>query len=137
MLQVATIMHEIGHWIGFSHEQKRPDSSAFVYYDEHHIKEGKYVHFSRSSVKFRRTLVPYDMHSIMHYDRVVSTIIINPACRGNMFLIFIIHPCDPTVVTCYLIRPCDTAVSITYLISHSSSLTCNLKCIPRVLGYFC
>ena len=28
---------------------------------------------------------------------------------------------------CYLIRPCDTAVCITYLISHSSSLTYNLR----------
>ena len=41
--------------------------------------------------------------------------------------IFIIHPCDPTVVICYLIRPCDIAVCITYLISHNSSLIYNLK----------
>ena len=41
--------------------------------------------------------------------------------------VFIIHPCDPTVVICYLIRPCDIAVCITYLISHSSSLTYNLR----------
>ena len=40
---------------------------------------------------------------------------------------FIIHPCDPTVVICYLIRPCDIAVCITYLISHSYSLTYNLR----------
>ena len=44
-----------------------------------------------------------------------------------MFPYFIIHPCDPTVVICYLIRPCDIAVCITYLISHSSSLTYNLR----------
>ena len=36
--------------------------------------------------------------------------------------VFIIHPCDPTVVICYLVWPCDTAVHITHLISHSSSL---------------
>ena len=41
--------------------------------------------------------------------------------------IFIMHPCDPTVVICYLIRPCDIAVCITYLISHSYSLTYNLR----------
>ena len=41
--------------------------------------------------------------------------------------IFIIHPCDPTVVMCYLIWPCDISVCITYLISHSSSLSYNLK----------
>ena len=42
-----------------------------------------------------------------------------------MFLAFIIHPCDPTVVIYYLIRPCDIAVRITYLISHSYSLSYN------------
>ena len=40
---------------------------------------------------------------------------------------FIIHPCDPTVVIYYLIWPCDIAVRITYLISHSYSLTYNLR----------
>ena len=42
-------------------------------------------------------------------------------------LLFIIHPCDHTVVICYLIWPCDIAVCITYLISHSYSLTYNLR----------
>ena len=42
-------------------------------------------------------------------------------------MFFIIHPCDPTVVICYLIRPCDIVVCITYLISHSYSLTYNLR----------
>ena len=41
--------------------------------------------------------------------------------------VFILHPCDPTVVICYLIRPCDIAACITYLISHSYSLTYNLR----------
>ena len=40
---------------------------------------------------------------------------------------FIVHPCDPTVVICYLIWPCDTTICITYLVSHSYSLTYNLK----------
>ena len=40
---------------------------------------------------------------------------------------FIIHPCDPTVVICYLIWPCDIAVRVTYFISHSYSLTYNLR----------
>ena len=49
-----------------------------------------------------------------------------------VLLYFIIHPCDPTVVTCYLIRPCDIAVCITYLISHSSSLSYHTV----IKGYF-
>ena len=46
--------------------------------------------------------------------------------------LFILHPCDPTVMICYLIWPCDTAVHITYLISHSSSLSFNTV----IKGYF-
>ena len=41
--------------------------------------------------------------------------------------LFIIHPCDPTVVICYLIRLCDIDVRITYPISHSYSLSYNLR----------
>ena len=44
-----------------------------------------------------------------------------------MISYFITHPCDPTVVICYLIRLCDIAVCITYLVSHSCSLTYNLR----------
>ena len=49
-----------------------------------------------------------------------------------IILLFIIHPCDPTVVICHLIRLCDIAVCITYLISHSSSLSYNTV----IKGYF-
>ena len=42
-------------------------------------------------------------------------------------MLLIIHPYDPTVVICYLIWPCDTTVCITYLVSHSNSLTYNLR----------
>ena len=54
----------------------------------------------------------------------------NLICR--LRLVFIIHPCDPTVVICYLIWPCDMAVHITYLISHSPSLSYNTV----IKGYF-
>ena len=53
--------------------------------------------------------------------------ILDPPLTITMTSDFIIHPCDPTVVICYLIRPCDIAVCITYLISHSYSLTYNLR----------
>ena len=46
--------------------------------------------------------------------------------------VFIIHPCNPTVVICYLIWACDIAVHITYLISHSSSLSSH----SVIKGYF-
>ena len=42
-------------------------------------------------------------------------------------VLFFLYTRVPTVVICYLIRPCDIVVCITYLISHSSSLTCNLR----------
>ena len=52
--------------------------------------------------------------------------------NGLIILVFIIHPCDPTVVICYLIWPYDMAVRITYLISHGSSLSYNTV----IKGYF-
>ena len=51
----------------------------------------------------------------------------------DLTILFIIHPCDPTVVIYYLIWPCDISVRITYLILHSSFLSYNTVLIK---GYF-
>ena len=53
-------------------------------------------------------------------------------CKKQAKTVFIIHPCDPTVLICYLIWPCDIDVRITYLISHSSYLSYNTV----ITGYF-
>ena len=53
-----------------------------------------------------------------------------------MEIIFIIHPCDPTVVICYLIWSCDKAACITYLVSHSSSLSYNTV-IKKIFQVVC
>ena len=53
---------------------------------------------------------------------------VHPYLKNNIHVfIYIIHPCDPTVVICYLIWPCDIAVRIIYLISHSTSLSYNTE----------
>ena len=57
---------------------------------------------------------------IMNNCRVI---IYNPGLF--QILLFIIHPCDPTIMIFYLIWSSDIAVCITYLISHSSSLGYN------------
>ena len=59
--------------------------------------------------------------NLMTYSRLYQ--------HTRVVCIFIIHPCDPTVVICYLMLPCDIAVCITYLISHSYSLTYNLRIV--------
>ena len=56
---------------------------------------------------------------------IVKVIMINKVIVKENCELFIIHPCNPTVVICYLIWPCDIAACITYLISQSSSLSYN------------
>ncbi|XP_046331012.2 zinc metalloproteinase dpy-31-like [Haliotis rufescens] len=60
--------HEIGHALGFWHEQGRPDRDTYVrvYYDN--IKSGKSHNFRRESWRNARSMgIPYDYSSVMHY----------------------------------------------------------------------
>ena len=66
---VPTILHELGHVIGFWHEQSRPDRDAYIQVLNENI-------FSRRAHNFRKLEedqvnslgVGYDYNSIMHYD---------------------------------------------------------------------
>ena len=70
--------------------------------------------------KFIQVLVSLELLAEILMDIVLTLL-------NGEIPVFIIHPCDPTVVICNLIWPCDIAVCITYLISHSSSLPYNLR----------
>lgn len=69
----AVLLHELGHAIGFWHEQSRPDRDLYIKIIYENIKEGKESQFKKYSRELVDSLnVPYDFHSIMHYPENVS-----------------------------------------------------------------
>ncbi|KAH9510299.1 Zinc metalloproteinase nas-30 [Bulinus truncatus] len=62
------LLHELGHAIGFWHEQSRPDRDDFVTYIEDNVKRGEEFNFKRENWgDIDNFGVPYDVGSIMHY----------------------------------------------------------------------
>lgn len=65
-----TALHEIGHAIGFFHEQSRPDRDDYVDINYDNIVPGAASQFRKLTEDDVDSLgVGYDYNSIMHYDR--------------------------------------------------------------------
>lgn len=60
------VAHEIGHALGFLHEQSRPDRDAYVEIKFENIQSGKENNFRKSN-SINSFGTPYDYGSIMHY----------------------------------------------------------------------
>ena len=76
----GTVIHEIGHTVGFWHEQSRPDRDNYVWINESNVMAGlKYNFMKRSSTQINSRGYEYDYGSIMHYS---TTEFVRENCSG-------------------------------------------------------
>lgn len=69
-LAFHTIVHELGHVIGFWHEQSRPDRDQHVEVIAANVLPGFEFNFNKKAEnEIDSQGVGYDYNSIMHYDR--------------------------------------------------------------------
>ncbi|KHN72054.1 Zinc metalloproteinase nas-34, partial [Toxocara canis] len=65
---LGTVAHEIGHALGFFHEQSRYDRDDYVRILGENIEAGYSNQFTKRSSNIIETYgVPYDFGSVMHY----------------------------------------------------------------------
>nr|XP_045593034.1 blastula protease 10-like [Procambarus clarkii] len=65
---VGTVAHEVGHAMGFYHEQSRPERDSFVRIISANIISGMESNFNKySAAQINNYSVPYDYTSVMHY----------------------------------------------------------------------
>ncbi|XP_030845105.1 blastula protease 10 [Strongylocentrotus purpuratus] len=90
--QLGTVSHEIGHALGFNHEQSRPDRDEYVIVNFDNIKTDYKNNFDKRTTNDAMTNVPYDYSSAMHYglygfgiDAKVPTLIPkDPLCMKDI-----------------------------------------------------
>ena len=77
---VGTIVHELGHVLGYWHEQQRLDRNDFIRIEWQNIPDE--AEFSFIVVPLTADYGPYDFGSIMHYDQCSFSDCEN--CEGDL-----------------------------------------------------
>ena len=71
--QIGIVAHEIGHAIGFVHEQSRPDRDEYVVVNLENIPDYMEEDFGKYGTSIiNNQNVEYDYYSNMHYESTVS-----------------------------------------------------------------
>ncbi|XP_076464570.1 protein SpAN-like [Babylonia areolata] len=65
--EFGSVSHELGHVLGFYHEQSRPDRDNHVIILRHNILPGRHHNFLKYSSTEILADEPYDIGSVMHY----------------------------------------------------------------------
>ena len=75
----GTVVHEIGHTVGFFHEQSRPDRDNYVRINFNNVQNGASSEFMKLTEYINSRGSEYDYGSIMHYP---ATAFVRDNCDG-------------------------------------------------------
>nr|XP_058963473.1 blastula protease 10-like [Pocillopora verrucosa] len=74
---LGTLRHELGHALGFFHEQARPDRDMYINIEKDNIQAGKESNFDKLTPALQQSWMPfgtpYDYFSIMHFSPFAFT----------------------------------------------------------------